>query len=132
MTRRVVVTGLGTVNSLSSHVPDFWQALCAGRSGVGPIDLFDTTAFKTKFGGQVKNWEPEKAMDGKTARRLDRFAQFAMVSAIHAVKDCGIDFSREDTYRCGVIFASGIGGLSEFEDQHSAISTADRTRSAPS
>jgi 3-oxoacyl-[acyl-carrier-protein] synthase II len=119
MTRRVVVTGLGTVNSLSSHLPDFWQALCAGRSGIGLIDLFDTTAFKTKFGGQVKNWEPEKSMDGKTARRLDRFAQFAMVSAINAVKDCGIDFSREDTYRCGVIFASGIGGLSEFEEQHS-------------
>jgi 3-oxoacyl-[acyl-carrier-protein] synthase II len=118
MTRRVVVTGLGTVNSHSSHLPDLWQALCAGRSGIGLIDLFDTTAFKTKFGGQIKNWEPEQSMDGKTARRLDRFAQFAMVSAINAVKDCGVDFSREDTYRCGVIFASGIGGLSEFEEQH--------------
>src|SRR6266851_5555479 len=105
MTRRVVVTGLGTVNSLSSNLPDFWQALCAGRSGIGLIDLFDTTAFKTKFGGQVKNWEPEKSMDGKTARRLDRFAQFAVVASISAVKDSGIDFGREDTYRCGVIFA---------------------------
>jgi 3-oxoacyl-[acyl-carrier-protein] synthase II len=119
MTRRVVVTGMGTVNSLSSQVPTFWQGLCAGKSGVAPIELFDTTAFKTKFAGEVKNWNPEAAMDSKTARRLDRFAQFAMVSAISAVKDSGLDFSREDAYRCGVIFASGIGGLNEFEEQHS-------------
>jgi len=118
MTRRVVVTGMGTVNSLSNDVPTFWQGLCAGKSGVAPIELFDTSAFKTKFAGEVKNWTPECAMDAKTARRLDRFAQFAMVSAIHAVTDSGLDFSREETYRCGVIFASGIGGLHEFEEQH--------------
>jgi 3-oxoacyl-[acyl-carrier-protein] synthase II len=119
MTRRVVVTGMGTVNSLSHDVPTFWQGLCAGKSGVAPIEQFDTSAFKTKFGGEVKNWNPEAAMDSKTARRLDRFAQFAMVSAISAVQDSGLDFSHEDPYRCGVIFASGIGGLNEFEEQHS-------------
>src|SRR5437016_3822724 len=100
MTRRVVVTGLGTVNSLCSQVPAFWQALCAGTSGMGMIDLFDASAFKTRFGGQVKNWDPVPILDSKTARRLDRFAQFAMVASIHAVKDCGIDFGREDAYRC--------------------------------
>jgi 3-oxoacyl-[acyl-carrier-protein] synthase II len=119
MTRRVVVTGMGTVNSLSHDVPTFWQGLCAGKSGVALIDQFDTSAFKAKFGGEVKNWNPEAAMDSKTARRLDRFAQFAMVSAISAVQDSGLDLSREDPYRCGVIFASGIGGLNEFEEQHS-------------
>jgi 3-oxoacyl-[acyl-carrier-protein] synthase II len=119
MTRRVVITGMGTVNSLSSHVLSYWQGLCAGKSGVAPIEQFDTAAFKTHFGGEVKNWNPDAFMDSKSARRLDRFAQFAMVSAIHAVKDCGIDLSRNDPYRCGVIFASGIGGLNEFEEQHS-------------
>jgi 3-oxoacyl-[acyl-carrier-protein] synthase II len=119
MTRRVVVTGMGTVNSLCSDVPTFWQVLCAGKSGIAPIEQFDTSAFRTKIAGEIKNWNPETAMDAKTARRLDRFAQFAMVSAINAVLDSGLDFSREETYRCGVIFASGIGGLNEFEDQHS-------------
>ena len=112
MTRRVVITGLGTVNSLCSNVPGFWEALCAGRSGIGPIEQFDTTAFKVKFGGEVKNWNPETVLDGKTARRLDRFAQFAQVAALDAVKDSGVEFAREDPYRCGVIIGSGIVGSS--------------------
>jgi 3-oxoacyl-[acyl-carrier-protein] synthase II len=116
--RRVVITGMGTVNSLGSEVPGFWRALCAGRSGIGGIELFDTTDFKVHFGGEVKNFNPESVLDAKTARRLDRFAQFAQVAAIAAVKDSGLDFSKEDPYRCGVIVGSGIGGLSEFEEQH--------------
>jgi 3-oxoacyl-[acyl-carrier-protein] synthase II len=116
--RRVVITGMGTVNSLGCEVPAFWRALCAGRSGIGSIELFDTTAFKIHFGGEVKNFNPETVLDAKTARRLDRFAQFAQVAAIAAVKDSGLDFSKEDPYRCGVIVGSGIGGLSEFEEQH--------------
>src|SRR5262245_17695371 len=118
MTRRVVITGLGTVNSLCSDVPGFWRALCAGRSGIGAIEQFDTRAFKVHFGGEVKNFSPEPALDAKTARRLDRFAQFALIAAMHAVKDSGLDFSREDPFRCGVILGSGIGGLNEFEEQH--------------
>src|SRR5438128_446789 len=116
--RRVVITGMGTVNSLGSEVPEFWRALCAGKSGISQIELFDTTAFKIHFGGEVKNFNPETVLDAKTARRLDRFAQFAQVAAIAAVKDSGLDFSKEDPYRCGVIAGSGIGGLSEFEEQH--------------
>jgi 3-oxoacyl-[acyl-carrier-protein] synthase II len=119
MTRRVVITGLGTVNPLSTDVTAYWRALCAGRSGVGPIEQFDTSAFKVRFGGEVKNWNPETRLDPKTARRLDRFAQFAAVAADAAVKDSGLDFGREDPYRCGVILGSGIGGLNEFEEQHS-------------
>lgn len=118
MTRRVVITGLGTVNSLCSDVPGYWKALCAGRSGIGPIEQFDTRAFKVHFGGEVKDFNPEPALDARTARRLDRFAQFALVAAINAVKDSGVDFSREDPFRCGVILGSGIGGLNEFEEQH--------------
>jgi 3-oxoacyl-[acyl-carrier-protein] synthase II len=118
MTRRVVITGLGTVNSLSSDVREFWQALCAGRSGISQIELIDTTAFKVKFGGEVKNFNPEAVIDPKVSRRLDRFAQLALVAAVSAVKDSGLDFGKEDPFRCGVIVGSGIGGLNEFEEQH--------------
>jgi 3-oxoacyl-[acyl-carrier-protein] synthase II len=118
MTRRVAITGLGTVNCLASDVKEFWRALCAGRNGVSLIEQIDTTAFKVKFGGEVKNFNPEPILEAKAARRLDRFAQFALVAAIAAVKDSGLDFSKEDPYRAGVIVGSGIGGLNEFEEQH--------------
>jgi 3-oxoacyl-[acyl-carrier-protein] synthase II len=131
MTRRAVITGLGTVNSLCSNVAGFWEALCAGQSGIGLIEQFDTTAFKVKFGGEVKNWDPETILDGKTARRLDRFAQFAQVAALAAVKDSGVEFAREDPYRCGVIIGSGIGGLNEFEDQHSRYRESGPSKISP-
>jgi 3-oxoacyl-[acyl-carrier-protein] synthase II len=118
MTRRVVVTGMGTVNALATELRPYWDALLAGKSGIGPITLFDTSAFKVHFGGEVRNWNPELALDSKTARRLDRFTQFAMVAALAAVKDSGLDFDREDRERCGTIIGSGIGGLNEFEEQH--------------
>ena len=117
MTRRVVITGLGTVNSLSNDIPTFWDYLCAGRSGVSLIEQFDTSAFKVHFGGEVKNFIPENHLEGKVAKRLDRFSQFALVAAISAVKDSGIDFSQGDPFRYGVIIGSGIGGLNEFEEQ---------------
>jgi 3-oxoacyl-[acyl-carrier-protein] synthase II len=116
--RRVVITGLGTVNSLCSNVAGFWQGLCAGRSGIGQIEQLDTSAFKVHFGGEVKNFQPEAILDAKTIRRLDRFAQFALVAAHSAIKDSGINLEREDPYRFGVIIGSGIGGLNEFEEQH--------------
>ncbi len=118
MRRRVVITGMGTVNSLCCEVCRFWRALCNGQSGVGPIGQFDTTHFKVHFGGEVKDWNPEAHLDSKTARRLDRFAQFALVAAIAAVKDSGVNLEHEDAYRVGVILGSGIGGLNEFEEQH--------------
>ncbi len=119
MTRRVVITGMGTVSPLGLEVPGVWKALLHGRSGISTIEQFDTSAFKAHFGGEVKNFQPEAYLDAKTARRLDRFAQFALVASLAAVKDSGLDVSREDPYRCGVIVGSGIGGLNEFEEQHS-------------
>jgi 3-oxoacyl-[acyl-carrier-protein] synthase II len=118
MSRRVVITGLGTVNPLSSDVAAYWESLCSGRSGIGTIEQFDPVRHEVKFAGEVKGWEPEAILGAKAARRLDRFAQFAMVAAESAVRDCGLDFSKEDPFRCGVIFGSGIGGLWEFEQQH--------------
>ena len=73
MARRVVITGMGTVNPLSSDLGQFWQALLEGRSGIGPIDLFDPSPFKVRFAGQVRNFQPETILDARTARRLDRF-----------------------------------------------------------
>ncbi len=118
MTRRVVITGMGTVNALSLDLATYWRALLEGQSGVGSIEQFDTTAFKVHFAGEVKGFQPETLLDPKLARRLDRYTQFALVAARSAVKDSGIDFSRGDPYRAGVIIGSGIGGLNEYEQQH--------------
>src|SRR5262245_56909651 len=118
MTRRVVLTGLGTVNPLSLDLKGYWDGSRAGRSGIAPIQQLDVSAFKVKFGGEVKGFDPDSLLDSKTARRIDRFTQFAMAAAIGAVADSGLDFGKEDAHRCGCIVGSGIGGLSEFEEQH--------------
>jgi 3-oxoacyl-[acyl-carrier-protein] synthase II len=131
MTRRVVITGMGVVTPLSNDVQTYWAALLAGKSGVGPIEVINVESYKVRFGGEVKGFEPEKLLDVKTARRLDRFAQFALVASNTAVKDCGIDFSREDPFRCGVIFGSGIGGLNEFEAQTSRLIEGGPGRVSP-
>lgn len=118
MTRRVVITGMGTVNPLATDVKTYWRRLLEGQSGIGPITLLDSTAFKVHFAGEVKNWTPENWIDSKAARRLDRFAQFALVAALEAVKDSGLDIAKEDPFRVGCIIGSGIGGLTEYEEQH--------------
>src|SRR5262245_16074599 len=116
--RRVVITGMGTVNPLSTDLKSYWHGLLAGRSGIAPIEQIDTSAFKVKIGGEVKNWAPETWLDSKTARRVDRFTQFALAAAIDAVKDSGLDFGKEDATRCGCVFGTGIGGINEYEEQH--------------
>jgi 3-oxoacyl-[acyl-carrier-protein] synthase II len=115
--RRVVVTGLGVVTSLARKVEDLWTRLCNGESGVHPIERFDCTRFRSRFGGEVRNWSTDDYLPAKEAKRLDRFTQFAVVGAIDAVRNSGLDFSKEDPHGCGVIFGSGIGGLEELEDQ---------------
>ena len=131
MTRRVVVTGMGTVNPLAQNVPDYWRALLAGRSGIAPIKQFDTTAFRVHFGGEVKDWDPEAFIEKKKARHLDRFAQFAVAAAKEAVAGSGVDFAREDPFRCGAIVGSGIGGLNTFEEQHTRYMEAGPGRISP-
>jgi 3-oxoacyl-[acyl-carrier-protein] synthase II len=127
MTRRVVVTGLGCVTSLACQVEELWKRLLAGESGIHPLRIIDTERFKVKFGGDVYDWEPERwpaafiekpdsFTEKKEIKRLDRFSQFAMVAGYEAVIDSGLDFSKEDPFRCGVILGSGIGGLHEIED----------------
>jgi 3-oxoacyl-[acyl-carrier-protein] synthase II len=121
MKRRVVVTGLGAVTSLSQKVEEIWKLICEGKSGVSSISTFDTTGFRVRFGGEIKHWSPDAYISAKDCKRIDRFTQFALVAAIDAVRDSGLDFAREDTFRCGVILGSGIGGLTEIETQHSRL-----------
>jgi 3-oxoacyl-[acyl-carrier-protein] synthase II len=121
MKRRVVVTGLGAVTSLSCKVEDLWQRILKGENGIVPIRAFDVSAFRVRFGGEISDWSTEGYLNSKDNKRLDRFTQFALVAAIDAVRDSGIDFAQEDHFRCGVMIGSGIGGLNEFETQHSRL-----------
>jgi 3-oxoacyl-[acyl-carrier-protein] synthase II len=122
MKRRVVVTGIGVVTPLGRAIDGFWDRIVRSESGVGPITLFDVAGYRVQFGGQV-HWEPENEdiANPKELKRLDRFTQFAIGSAKDAVADSGIDFSKEDPYRCGVVIGSGIGGLWEFEVQEERL-----------
>ncbi len=129
--RRVVITGMGVVTSLGEGLDRFWQALCAGQSGVGELTLFDTTEFRVHFGGQVRDWDPAARFGVKEARHLDRFAQFALAAAIAAVDDSGINFSVLPQENCGVLIGSGIGGLSEFESQHTIMMQKGPSRISP-
>jgi 3-oxoacyl-[acyl-carrier-protein] synthase II len=119
--RRVVVTGLGLVCPVGVGVEESWQALVAGKSGVGPITHYDASTYPTKIAGEVRGFDPEKFMDRKEVRRSDRFIQFALAAADMAVADSGIDFAKEDPERVGVIVGSGMGGLDTIEDTHKTL-----------
>jgi 3-oxoacyl-[acyl-carrier-protein] synthase II len=105
------------VTPLSSDVNGLWNGIVDGKSGIHPLSILDTTNHKVKFGGDVQNFEPGPTIDAKEAKRLDRFTLFAMYAGFYAVKDSGLDFSKEDPFRCGAILGSGIGGLNEIEEQ---------------
>jgi 3-oxoacyl-[acyl-carrier-protein] synthase II len=121
MKRRVAVTGVGVVTSLSCKVSDLWQKVLAGESGVHEVRTFDPTQHKVKFGGDIYDWSVGDYIPAREVKRIDRFTQFAMVAGIDAVNDCGIDFSKYDPFRCGVIVGSGIGGLNEIETQEERL-----------
>lgn len=133
MTRRVVVTGLGVVTSLGHEVADFWDKICAGKSGIGPVKRFDASNFKVTFGGEVQNYKLQDHMDlrERDVRRLDRFVQFAMGGAASAVTHSGMDMEAGDPYMHGVLIGSGIGGLNEIEQQHSALFDRGPTKVSP-
>ena len=115
--RRVVITGLGTVNPLGNTVADSWAAAKAGKCGIGPITQFDTTDFKCKLAGEVKAFDPETVVDKKEARKMARFTLLALAAAAEAIADSGIDPEAEGKH-IGVILSSGIGGLPTIEEQH--------------
>lgn len=117
MKRRVVVTGLGVISPVGNDVESFWRALISGKSGIGPITSFDASAFDSKIAGEVKDFEPTKHMDAKEAKRMEKFAQFAVAVGKQAVVDAGLDLTKEDPNRIGVIVGSGIGSLRIVEEQ---------------
>ncbi|KAB1156044.1 beta-ketoacyl-ACP synthase II [Flavobacterium luteum] len=115
--RRVVVTGLGALTPIGNNIQEYWNGLINGVSGAAPITYFDTTHFKTKFACELKNFNVEDFLDRKEARKMDRYAQYAMVSAEEAVNDAKFDFENLDKDRVGVIWGSGIGGLETFQQE---------------
>lgn len=117
--KRVVVTGLGAVTPLGNTPEETWENMVKGVSGAAPITLFDATNFKTQFACEVKNWKPNEWIDRKDARKMDRYAQLAMASAVQGVKDSGLDLDQVDKNRVGVIYGVGIGGIKTFEEEAS-------------
>lgn len=125
--KRVVVTGLGAITPLGKSVPEYWDGLLKGVSGADIIQQFDIAKFKTRFACEVKDFEPTNYFDRKEARKLDRFAQFALIASDEAVKDAGITKENVDPDRVGVIFASGIGGITTFQDDVMEFARGDGT-----
>ncbi len=115
--RRVVITGLGALTPIGNTLPEYWGGLLSGVSGAGPITHFDASKFKTQFACELKNFDPLNFMDRKEARKYDRFAQYAIVSAEEAIIDSGLVFEKEDCDRIGVIWGAGIGGLETFQNE---------------
>ena len=125
--RRVVVTGLGAITPLGKNVQDFWNALVKGESGSDWITNFDTEKFKTKFACEVKGYNSQDYFDRKEARKMDRYAQFAMIAAHEAYLDAGLDTAEHNKDRAGVIWSSGIGGIETFAKEMSDFATGDGT-----
>ena len=125
--KRVVITGLGALTPIGNDVESFWQALLNGKSGAAPIKQFDSSLFKTQFACELKDFNIEDHMDRKEARKLDQFAQYALVSAIQAVEDSKLLDSNANKDRIGVVWGSGIGGLKTFQDEAQNFFAGDGT-----
>jgi 3-oxoacyl-[acyl-carrier-protein] synthase II len=130
--RRVVITGLGVVTSLGTQPGSFWENILAGKCGVGPITLFDASAFTTRIAAEVPNFDPTSAFPNiKEIRRTDRYGQFAIFAAHQALLDSGLDLEKTNLDEVGVFLGSGIGGLRTMEDQHTILSTKGPSRLSP-
>jgi 3-oxoacyl-[acyl-carrier-protein] synthase II len=125
--RRVVVTGMGALTPIGNTLQDYWKGLVEGVSGAGLITHFDATKFKTKFACEVKGFDPANFFERKEARKMDRYVQYAFVAADEAIKDSKLDPDAADRDRCGVIWASGIGGIETFYEEVKAFVTGDGT-----
>ena len=125
--RRIVVTGIGALTPIGNNVETYWNNLINGVSGADMITQFDASKFKTRFACEIKGFDPTEFMDRKEARKLDRFAQIALVASDQAVLDAGITKENVDHDRVGVIFASGIGGLTTFTEEVTNFVNGDGT-----
>ena len=131
MKRRVVVTGMGVITSLGKELDELWNGVLEARSGIHELSLIDPTPFKVKLAGDIPDFDPGNYVDPKDHKRLDRFTLFAMYAGGKAIEDSGLDFSKEDPYRCGVILGSGIGGLAEIEIQVERLLSKGPDRVSP-
>ena len=125
--KRVVVTGLGALTPIGNNISEYWEGLKHGKSGAAPITYFDTKLFKTKFACEIKNFDAKDYFDRKEVRRLDRFAQYALVASDEAILDSGVDLNVVDKYRVGVIWGAGIGGLETFQNEVIDFARGDGT-----
>ena len=125
--KRVVVTGLGALTPIGNNIDEYWEGLRSGKSGCAPITYFDAEKFKTKFACELKGFDPLSYFDRKEARKLDPFAQYALVSSDQAIADAGIDLNTVDKFRVGVIWGAGIGGLETFQNEVINFAEGDGT-----
>ncbi|WP_228236520.1 beta-ketoacyl-ACP synthase II [Allomuricauda sp. M10] len=125
--KRVVVTGMGALTPIGNNLKAYWEGLRTGKSGSAPITYFDTEKFKTKFACELKEFDPNDYFDRKEVRKLDRFAQYALVSSDEAIADSGIDLDNVDKFRVGVIWGAGIGGLETFQNEVIGYAEGDGT-----
>lgn len=131
MKRRIVITGMGAVTPIGIGLTEYWDALKSGRSGAGKVTFFDTADYTSQIDSEVKNFDPEKYIDKKSVRRMDRFTQFAIAAAEMAIKDAKLDQPGIDPERVGIIVGSGIGGLSTIEEEHSVLKERGARRVSP-
>ena len=130
--RRIVITGLGVITSLGETVAEMWDAICAGKSGIKTISRWDASTYPARFGGECTSFDVSRyGLDRREAKRLDRFGQFGLAASVNAVNDSGIDFSKEDSYRCGVVIGSGIGGLETLEEENGVMLQRGMSRVSP-
>ncbi|GLU43350.1 beta-ketoacyl-ACP synthase II [Allomuricauda sp. NBRC 101325] len=125
--KRVVVTGMGALTPIGNNLEAYWEGLRTGKSGCAPITYFDTEKFKTKFACELKGYDPNDFFDRKEVRKLDRFAQYALVSSDEAIADSGIDLDVVDKFRVGVVWGAGIGGLETFQNEVIGYAQGDGT-----
>ena len=125
--KRVVVTGLGALTPIGNNIEEYWKGLTEGKSGSAPITYYDTEKFKTKFACELKNFDSLNYFDRKEARKLDKFAQYALISSDEAIIDSGLDLDKIDKFRVGVIWGAGIGGLETFQNEVLNFAAGDGT-----
>lgn len=131
MDRRVVITGYGVISPIGIGIDDFWNSLASGKSGISKVSSFDASQFSTQICAEIKNFQPEKYIDKKKIRKMDRFSQLAFAAAKIAIEDAKLDIKKEDPFRVGVIVGSGIGGLSTVAAEHKVLLEKGPRRVSP-
>ena len=129
--KRVVITGMGTVNPLGNNLETFWENVKKGTLGISKIDAFDTTELGVSVAGIIRDFDPTEYFERKDIRHMERFTQLAVASAVQALRDCGTDFKDLDIYRLGTIIGCGIGGIGRIEEEHDKYKAKGPGRISP-